>query len=153
MSEATSSARRRPWFLLALVAVVAVIGIGVGVGFAVRNDDDDAASVNDASRIEAVQQACQDWMNDYDGARPQSDWCAGMGSWMSSQMGSGHTMGDAMWGDPDRMRNTCRQWMSSTSTTTSAASGDWCDEMVAWMQTHMNGDWDGWMMDDGTMGR
>ncbi len=155
MTEAAVSPRRRPWLIPAIIAVVAVIGIAIGIGVVTSNDDDnDAVAVSDASRIASVQQGCEDWMGSYSGAHPSTDWCAGMGSWMRDQMGAGNMMGQMMWGDPDRMRSTCGQWMTSSSTpTTSAAGDDWCDAMVTWMQDHMDGDWDNWMMHGGMMGR
>jgi hypothetical protein len=154
MTEPATS-RRRAWLIPAVIALVALIGIGVGIGVAVStDDDDDGAAVSDASRISSVQQACEDWMGSSRGPRPSSDWCTRMGGWMNDQVRSGNMQGQMMWGDPDRMRSTCRQWMSSDSTaTTSAAAGDWCDDMVTWMQDHMDGDWAAWMMHGGMMSR
>ncbi len=155
MTETTPTPRRRAWLIPAIIAVVALIGVGIGIAVVASDDDDsDNAAVSDASRIASVEQACQDWMGSYSGTRPNTDWCTGMGSWMSDQIGSGNMRGQMMWGNPDQMRSTCRQWMSSNTTSTAPAAGDdWCDSMVTWMGDHMDGNWDDWMMNGGMMGR
>ncbi|HAN36515.1 MAG: hypothetical protein GYA65_18005 [Actinobacteria bacterium] len=74
-----------------------------------------------------------------------------MTAWMNQQVTDGRMMGMMMWGDPDRMLASCQSWAGSSNT--GAPPLSWCDDMIAWMRQHMNGDWDGWMMNGSMMGR
>jgi hypothetical protein len=49
------------------------------------------------------------------------------------------------------MLASCQSWASSSNA--GAPPLSWCDDMIAWMRQHMNGDWDGWMMNGSMMGR
>ena len=80
-----------------------------------------------------------------------SNWCGDMTAWMNQQVTDGRMMGMMMWGDPDRMLASCQSWAGSSNT--GAPPLSWCDDMIAWMRQHMNGDWDGWMMNGSMMGR
>lgn len=147
MSEATTEVpvlaptpgRRPRWPILVAVLVAAVVGLTIGI--VVVSNNNDAPSVTTAApaaQIANVQQACQQWMNDYNGSAPSADWCRSMATWMTGRVGNGQTMPMMMWGDPDQMASTCRQWNSGND--------DWCDQMVTWMQGHMNGEWNQSMM-------
>ena len=63
-----------------------------------------------------------------------------------------------MWSNPDQMRATCEQWMSSSPQASGPTQhgGRWRDQMVSWMIKHM-GDWNhwdqGWMMNGSMMRR
>jgi hypothetical protein len=62
-------------------------------------------------------------------------------------------MGSMMWSNPEQMRDTCQQWMSTTGSAGTNGS-TWCGDMVDWMRKNM-GDWDswdhGWMMNGRSM--
>ena len=125
-----------------VVAAVAVVGIGVGVALASR-DDTSAPAPATSAELADIGRACTTWMNDdtrWDSTA--AGWCQGMTSWMSQQMANGSMMGSMMWGDPDRMRSTCRAWSDANP------SGDrpveWCESMLRGMWPHMDGDWEHW---------
>ncbi len=78
-----------------------------------------------------------------------------MAGWMTEQLHAGET-GSAMWANPDAMRATCRQWMS-TAPGIAGSGGDasaWCNQMVAWMSQYGSqwGSWNDWMMHGPMMG-
>jgi hypothetical protein len=157
MDTTTSSPRRvSRWVLAGLVAVLAVAVVAAGLLIANDGGNSNAAS-NTSTQIASVRAACQNWL-DSDQTQPGSaGWCNGMADWMTQRMGQ--AMGpQMMWGDPERMRATCQQWMTSNppaGATVDAQS--WCDSMVAWMSDRIgdwngSGDWDDWMMNS-TRGR
>jgi hypothetical protein len=158
--QVTTKARLRPWtVLVGLVALV--IGVGVGVLVA-RDDGRPAATLDPAAQVASVQQGCAQWLADDPNRPDTASWCSEMTGWMSDHLAAGTGMGpQMMWGDPDRLRATCQQWMAADQTTDGAASPDgrgWCDGMVDWMLDHMNGwsghdSWGGWMGHGPMMGR
>jgi hypothetical protein len=70
-----------------------------------------------------------------------------MRSWMLAQIDDRHATGMMMWATPTAMTTTCRQWVVDAGDARDLAR---CDQMVAWMHSHM-GDWNTWMMGGGTM--
>jgi hypothetical protein len=162
MSETTSRTKNR-WLVAA--AVVIAVGVGIGVGTAIAGGDD-SSDVSSSQQLAGWRQACQQWNDDYsrDGSGPGTGWCHAMTDWMYDQMRDG-TMGPSMmWGDPQRMRDTCRQWARSDADASGTDAMTWCAQMVTWMTDHMgnwdgwdNGDWDNWMhgpmMNGSMMGR
>jgi hypothetical protein len=57
--------------------------------------------------------------------------------------------GAMMWGSGAALQSTCRQW--ATAGASSAGSPSWCDEMIGWMEQHID-NWNNWMMHGGMMG-
>lgn len=147
-----TKARRR--FVMPLAAIVVLsAGVGIGVAIARRGKDTATSTVADASMVRAtdVNRACSDWMAATTVSQVGADrWCTDMTAWMDQQISSGHMMGPMMWGDPDRMRDTCRAWMAADATDIPAA---WCDDMVTWMRQHADNDWNNWMKNGQMMGR
>lgn len=153
----TTPAPRRPWLPLLLTGIAVVIVAGAAIGIVIVRDDDsnDNGTVAGTQQLASVQQACAQWRDAYSGSSaPSSSWCNDMVGWMTGQMNSGQMMGTMMWGDPDRMRDTCRQWMSTNPAGSGSAlnTSAWCDQMVGWMTQNM-GDWDDWMMNGSMMNR
>jgi hypothetical protein len=78
-----------------------------------------------------------------------------MVGWITNRVASGQMMGSMMWSNPQQMRETCEQWMSTNASNATNVSA-WCGEMVAW-RTQNRGDWNqwnrGWMMNGSMMGR
>ena len=146
---ATTAARRR-WVLPVVAVALLAIGLGVGLAIAAGRDGSSPSQASTAVQLTNVNQACTNWMMNTPNPPAGTNWCAGMTTWMNQQITSGQMMGAMMWGDPDRMLSSCRAWV--TSNPGSAASSTWCDEMVTWMRQHMNGDWNGWMMNGSMMG-
>lgn len=160
-----SSALRRSWGIVAAVVVALVIGGLVGVAIASRgNDGDDASrarttttsvtvgptfdggtsaggspSASQSSQLANIEAACGRWMATRAGADRSGSWCSEMAGWMAGRTGSGQMMGTMMWGDPEDLAASCRQW--------SSGNDGWCDQMVDWMRSHMSGGWDHSMMD------
>jgi hypothetical protein len=140
-----------PWLIASTVALVVAV---VVVGMVGASDDDSGGNVSSlgTQQLAAIQQACGQWQDGYAGsAVPSSAWCDDMVGWMTDRIQHGQMMGSMMWGDPDQMLATCREWMASNPRvggSTPEASA-WCGQMVSWMTQHM-GDWDhwdrGWMM-------
>jgi hypothetical protein len=140
--------RRRPirWPLIA--AAVIAIAVAAGIAIALAGDDDpDTPATADSAQLTALQQGCQDWMNDR-GPLAGSDttWCSNMTGWMQDQMRDGQMMGTMMWGNPERMLDTCTQWMATGPAAVADGTNPeaWCRDMVTWMDQHTN-DWDDWM--------
>lgn len=152
---AAATRTKTPWLVAA--AVVLALGAGVGVGAAVTGSDDSSASDTPAGQqVAGWRQACQQWSDSYDSddaPGPGSGWCHDMTDWMYDQMRDGTMSPMMMWGNPQRMGDTCRQWMNTNPDSTSSADASiWCDQMVTWMTDHMGNwsdwnddDWDGWM--------
>ena len=73
-----------------------------------------------------------------------------MAAWMTERMHGGTPQSSTMWANPDAMRATCQQWMSTAPVI--AASGEdassWCNQIVAWMSQYGSqlGQWHDWMM-------
>ena len=147
---ATTSPRRTRTVAVAVVAAAAIIGVLIGVAIA-RDDDGTTAAVSSGAQVASVQQACQQWLDGNSSMMGDPDWCSAMAGWMSQSM-MGNGMGpQMMWGDPERMRATCEQWMTTDPPAGATVDpGAWCASMVDWMATHMRGwsgedTWDGWM--------
>lgn len=128
-----------PWRIIA--GVVVAVAMTAGIGLALARDD---GSRSDGSRLAAVQQACQDWMNDRGSvAGSDATLCSDMTGWMRDRMHGGRMTGSMMWGDPESMRDTCTQWMSTGPAEIDDPEA-WCDDMVGWMDRRA-GSWDDWM--------
>ena len=142
----TASAPRRPWlpWLLAAIGVIVVAAVAIGTVIARDDDGNNNGAVTGSQKIANLQQACTQWHDTYAGpAAPPASWCHAMTGWMNGQMNRGHMTGTMMWGDPDRMLDTCRQWMATDPPGAGSAqdAAAWCDQMVGWMTQHI-GDWD-----------
>jgi len=151
-NEVASTTPRRRWTLLVAAIVLVAAGLGVGLWIGPSRDDASSGQASTAVQVSDVNQACTNWM--MSGSSTQagaSSWCADMTGWMNQQVSNGRTMGPMMWGDPDRMLASCQSWVRSNDA--GAPPLSWCDEMITWMRQHMNGDWDGWMMNGSMMGR
>ncbi len=140
--------KQHRWMLPVAVMVLAACGIGIGVVVA-ANTNRHQPNDSHATQLTNVQRACQNWMGTYSGARPSDDWCTNMTTWMNQQAANGQT-GSMMWGNPDRMATTCRQWASGNG---SSMNAQWCDDMVTWMRRHVNEHSDNSMMNGPMMGR
>jgi hypothetical protein len=46
-------------------------------------------------------------------ANADTAWCSTIVDWMQGQMRGGQMMGSMMWGDPQRLRDTCNRWMAT----------------------------------------
>lgn len=139
-----------------LIAALAGAGVlaAVTVGVMVARDDgnDTTLAVQPAAQVASLQQGCQQWLAQ-DPARAQTPtWCTGMTDWMSQHMAAAGSGPQMMWGGPDQMRATCRQWATASPSATGAVNGvDRCEDMVDWMSQHTGtwsgrGDWGDWMM-------
>jgi hypothetical protein len=136
-----------------LAGLVAAVGIAaVAAGVLIARDDDNQDSVGSSSQVASVSAACQSWL-DSDPTQPgTAGWCNGMADWMTQRMTQGGMGPQMMWGDPDRMRDTCQQWMTANPPGgTDVDAQSWCDSMVGWMSDHMGDwsgrdDWDDWTM-------
>jgi hypothetical protein len=61
-----------------------------------------------------------------------------MADWTTRRMTMGGTGPQMMWRDPDRMRDTCLQWMAANPPRGSDVDVEnWCDSMAGWMSDHM----------------
>ena len=127
-----------------VVAVLVVFG-GVLIAIAVNDEDE---STYGADQIGWMRDSCEQWAGDSSGDGPPDAWCASMAAWMNDRLGEGSSNGmmpgQMMWRDPDSMRATCEQWMS-TSPDIEGGPQSWCRQMVDWM-SQQHGDWDDWMM-------
>jgi hypothetical protein len=147
----TSSIRRHgPWVILIGLVVAAL----VIVGFLIFSSD--SSGVTDQQRLASVQRVCGEWTGNSAprlGTSSASTACALMADWMDQQLRNGDMTGPMMWGSATTMGSTCRQWMrtqSGASITTPPSLG-WCNNMVNWMEQHIN-NWDDWMMNGNMMG-
>ena len=146
-----SPTTRRRWVLPVVAVVLLTAGVGAGVAIAAGRDDSPPGRADTTGQIANVTQACTNWaMSNPTAATNASSWCTHMTDWMNQQLSDGQMMG-TMWRDPDRMLTNCRSWMATNPN--AGPSTTWCDDMVTWMRQHMNGDWEGWMMNGSMMGR
>jgi hypothetical protein len=142
-----AGAPTRRWHIRWPVIAAAVLAITAAAGTAVLiTRDDKPGTTADSAQLAALQQGCQDWMHDR-GSLAGSDttWCSNMTGWMQDRIRDGHMMGSTMWGDPQRMFDTCTQWMA-TNPADVTDPDTWCNDMVTWMDQHTN-DWADWMHD------
>lgn len=137
-------------------AVLAVLTVGVVIG---RHDGSNSTvAIQPAAQVSTLQQGCRQWLAQDPASTQAPSWCTGLTGWMSERMGASGMGPAMMWGGPDQMRATCRQWVSaapSAASTDDPASA--CDSMVAWMSGHTGtwtgrSDWNGWMMNGPMMG-
>ena len=93
------------------------IGLAEGITIAANRDSKPTSNATvTATQLANVTQACRNWMNSSTSAGATPTLSDDMSGWMNQQTtGSAHMMGSAMWGDPDRMRATCRTWTTSTT--------------------------------------
>lgn len=148
----TTSTRRRPrWGLLVLVIAVVAAGLAVRVVLADGGDSGDVS----AAQVSSIRQACRGWMGT--GPSGAAAHCDDMAGWMGDHMGANGMTPSMMWGDPERMRATCQQWMDDHPPADIAEPRAWCDDMVTWMTDHMSDwsgqeHWGGWMEHGPMMG-
>jgi len=122
--------------------VLSAIAVAV---LASTHDGGDGAAAVSTRQVAATGQVCRQWLDSSEAASRalSSGWCGRMTHWMSDQMASGRMTGPVMWGNPEAMRDTCRQAMTDLQ----PAAGDpaqWCGDMVEWMSQHVPA-WDGMM--------
>jgi hypothetical protein len=152
---------RRP-VRIPLISALAGAGVLVAVtaGVLVARDDGNTTTLaaQPAAQVSSLQQGCQRWLTQ-DSTRGQTTtWCTGLAGWMSEHMATTGMGPQMMWGGPEQVRSTCRQWVTAEPSKTDSVNGaDWCDSMVDWMGTHMGnwsgrGDWNDWMMHGPMMG-
>jgi hypothetical protein len=153
-APATPSRSGRRWLIVGIVIAVVVLFGGVVVAIAVNDDDQPSYA---ADQIGWMRESCEQWSGGYSGDGPTDTWCASMAAWMNGRLGQGASngmmMGPMMGQDPDSMRATCDQWMS-TGHDAGGDGGDaqsWCSQMVDWM-SQQHGDWDNWMTNGSMMG-
>jgi hypothetical protein len=157
--QKTQMTRPSPSVLVAAGAALAVL-VAVVVGIVTLRHDgkDTAADLEPAAQVASLQQGCQQWLRQ-DPVVQAPGLCSGLTGWMATHMNTSGMGPQMMWGGPDQMRTTCRQWtMADPSAKSTGDAADWCDSMVDWMNAHMDnwsgrGDWDGWMMHGPMMGR
>lgn len=120
------------------LAVTAAAGIAVAV--AVAGDDEPGATAGSTQLAEL--QRCQDWMADRGSiGGADTTWCSDMAAWMEDEIRDGHMMGCTMWGDPQRMLDTCTRWMDTGPAVADGTDpGASCADMVTWMDQHID-DW------------
>ncbi len=118
--------------------MVLLTGAAIGVVVA-RDDANPNRAVTGTAQLASIQEACGQWRDANTESQTRSaSWCTAMVGWMTAQINGGHMTGAMMWGDPDRMRDTCQRWMATApqaSGSSTSASG-WCNEMVGWMTQH-----------------
>lgn len=153
VETATPARSKRPWVLVAAVAVGVLAVAGIVGAVVIANNDN--ASDYGAPQIGWMREGCQQWAGSYEGADgPDDAWCDSMAGWMDGRtgdgpmMGQGQMSGSMMWQNPTNMRTTCEQWMAGNpdGAPADADPSAWCGQMVDWMDQHMGG-WDNWMMD------
>jgi hypothetical protein len=81
------------------------------VGLALADDDDRPGNTG---QVGNVQQTCRRWVAT-EAPGGESGWCIDMTGWMSDEMGRTGMSPQMMWGDPNRMLASCRQWVSDRS--------------------------------------
>jgi hypothetical protein len=135
--QGTARRHRSGW--LVLLASSVVIGVGAAITWVVVAGDDELAS---AAELSQVQASCGDWLHSLEGDSQADDqWCTDMFAWMSDQSG-----GSMMWQGPERMGETCREWVARDRAETGAAGPQQCNLMVDWMNVHMSSQGGQWMM-------
>jgi hypothetical protein len=149
MDEVAEPRSRRTWFpwLAALLGIVAIAVGAIALVVAVRDDDGTDVTPMAMRQLAAVEQACEQWRGGARSGAP-GDWCGDMTAWMGGQMRGGGMSGSMMWGDPDRMRDSCERW-TTDETVPDAPGAAACGDMVEWMRGHV-GEWHAWL-DDGRM--
>lgn len=146
---------RALWAVAALVAVLLVALVAAVAYLAGRDSgrDDGAVPARMEAQAAALQQGCRDWGGGPAPMRAQDAWCTDLTDWMLQAMRTDGTGPQMMWGDTDRLRSSCREWVTHLPADDPPLDdpGAWCDQMVAWMDEHMSTwsgrrDWDDWMM-------
>lgn len=145
--------------------IAALVGGGVLVGavaaVVMTHDGDNGTNLalQPAAHVSSLQQGCGQWLAQDAAESETPGWCAGLTEWMTHHMGATGMSPQMMWGSPEQMRASCRQWINDDSTAAGTLDGqDRCDAMVEWMNRHM-GTWSGrqnwgdWMMHGPMMGR
>jgi hypothetical protein len=146
-------------------ARTAVIGALVGGGLVAavvmaRGDDNSTdLGLQPAAQVSSLQQGCGQWLAQDAAESETPGWCAGLTEWMTHHMGATGMGPQMMWGSPEQMRASCRQWIDTDSSAAGTLDGQArCDAMVDWMNGHMRAwtgrqNWDDWMMHGPMMGR
>lgn len=124
------------WAAAVVVATIAAVAIGVVIA-----DDDQSAS---ARQVADVRRSCQEWTAS---GSPAGDagWCVSMTEWMTQQLDDGEMSPQMMWGDANRLAQSCGVWMGTDASAGTVEPGTWCADMAGWMSEHMSG-WSGWTM-------
>ena len=166
--EAASTKQRmsgsKAWMIAGLVGLV-LIGVIGGVFVANRGSSPGSSrSISGSSsgptspsdsRVTAawMRGGCDAWAQSADGTTgPTSAWCSSMATWMAANGWGGASgqgapmMGSMMGGNAEAMRSACEAWRNTSSATTTAST-DWCDQMADWMLSN----WDRWDRWDGSM--
>jgi hypothetical protein len=141
-----ASSKRLAALAVAVVAVIAAVTLGIALT--------QGGSSAGAAQLAATRQACQQWSSDYTlaaGGAPTAAWCSAMTDWMRTEFRSGHMSAAMMWGNAGALAGVCRQWMATGPAKAVGVSPQACDDMVAWMTSHV-GDWSRWMMTGHMMG-
>ena len=150
--SATTTSSGPRWLIVGIVTAVVVLFGGVLVAIAAKDDD---RSSYDASQIGWMRDSCEQWSADYSGNGPPGSWCGSVADWMNDRLGQGSSngmmTGQMMWQDPDSMRATCEQWVTTTPNADVSDAQSWCGQMVDGM-SQQHDDWDDWMMNGPMMG-
>jgi hypothetical protein len=145
--------------------VGALVGGGVVVAavaaIVMARDGDNSAklALQPAAQVSSLQQGCGQWLAQDAAGSETPGWCAGLSEWMTHHMGATGMSPQMMWGSPEQMRASCRQWISTDAAAAGPLDGqDRCDAMVEWMNGHMQTwtgrqTWGDWMMHGPMMGR
>ncbi len=150
MREASAVKRHAIW-LIPIALAVAVLAI---VGLIVFSSD--SSGVSDQRQLASLQRVCEQWSGTSApmlGTSSASSACTTLTGWMNEQLQSGRMTGPMMWGTATAIGTTCRQWIGtdSRSSVSATVSPAWCDEMVGWMEHHIE-NWNDWMMNGSMMG-
>jgi hypothetical protein len=149
--DGTSPVRHHTWRVILIVLVVAILVI---IGVIVFSGG--SSGVTAEQQLASVRYACTQWSGNAApglGTTSASTACTTMADWMNEQLRGGQMSGPMMWSSSASLGATCRDWMSTESraSVSGTASPAWCDEMVGWMERHVDG-WHGWMMTGNMMG-
>ena len=136
--------------------VVAVVAGGV---LARGGDHRANLELQSAAQVTSLQQGCGQWLAQDTGESETPAWCNDLADWMTHHLGATGMGAQMMWGGPDQMRASCRQWISGDPSAAGTLDGqERCDAMVEWMDGHLRTwtgrqNWDDWMMHGPMMGR
>lgn len=133
---------RRRWVLPLLAVALVAAGLGVGLAIAANRDTSTTPANESSTGLANVNTACRTWMQNSPSLSGSDSWCNDMTTWMTQQIDTGRMQAPMMWSDSDNLLATCQEWVSTGPNHNSAG----CNDMVQWMRSRDNGDWNGWMM-------